>query len=341
MPITRYLRRLMEERAPLSRVEARKLMEAILCGETAEIEIAAALGALAGRGETAEEIAGFVDAMRAAATGLPLTDGERSGLVDACGTGGDGSGTFNISTGAALVAAAAGVRVAKHGNRAVTSRCGSADVLEALGIPVDLPPDRAAEMLRRHGFVFLLASAHHPAMRAVMPARKTLGVRTVFNLLGPLTNPAGARRQVLGVYGARQVGLVAEAMALLGTEHAMVVHGLTEDGTGMDELSISGTSTLAEVRAGVVTRRSVQPDDAGLARADARALRGGDAEANAAILRAIFAGERGARRDVLVLNAAAVLVVAGLTANLQEGVVLAAETIDQGKVARLVVKLAT
>jgi anthranilate phosphoribosyltransferase len=260
-------------------------------------------------------------------------------LLDTCGTGGDASGSFNISTAAALVAAAEGARIAKHGNRAVTSQCGSADVLEALGIPIDLAPQAAADALRRHGFCFLLAPAHHPAMKAVMPVRRALGVRTVFNVLGPMLNPAGARRQVMGVYSSRLVPVVAEALALLGTEHAMVVHG---DGggahgpSGQDELAISGPSEIAEVREGRVSQYTVTPEQFGLQRAPVSALQGGDAAANAAILTAIFAGERGPRRDVVLLNAAAVLVTAGLAVEIAAGLALAAQAIDDGKVISLV-----
>ena len=339
MDLKDYLRLLMVERVMLSRGEARGLMEALLAGGGAEVEVAAVMGAMAGRGETAEEVAGFVDGMRAVGTGLPLTEEERGALVDTCGTGGDGSGTFNISTAAALVAAAAGAKVAKHGNRAVTSKCGSGDVLEALGIPVGLQGEAAASALRRGGFVFLHAPGHHPAMRAVMPVRRALGVRTVFNLLGPLANPAGARAQVMGVYGARQVEVAAEAMVLLGVRHAFVVHGDAGDGRGMDEFSISGVSRVAEVRDGAVTMREVAPEEMGVARGSVGELAGGDAGENAEILRGVFAGGRGARRSVVALNAAAVLVVAGLAANLVDGVRLAEDTIDRGAVTRLVAAL--
>ena len=287
--------------------------------------------------------------MREATTPLPLTPDERAALVDTCGTGGDGSGTFNISTAAALAAAAAGAKVAKHGNRAVTSRCGSADVLEALGIPVELTPAAAAEALRRHGFCFLLAPAHHPALRALMPVRRALGVRTVLHVLGPLLNPAGARRQVMGVYARRLVPLVAEAMTLLGTRHALVVHG---DGN-LDELALSGRSEFAEVRAASaehpaprVTLQTLDPQQLGLAPAPLSALAGGDAHANAAILRDLFGMEgappaAGPPRDVVLLNAAAVLVVADLANDLAHGLHLAAEAIDSGAVARLVSALRT
>lgn len=335
-----FLKRLIEDRAVLTRDEARSLMETVFTGEASDVEIAALLGGLAARGETAQEVAGFVDAMRAAATHLPLTGVEQAALVDTCGTGGDLSGTFNISTAAALVASAAGAMVAKHGNRAVTSKCGSGDVLEALGVPVGLSPEQAAEAIRDHGFAFLHAPGHHPAMRAVMPVRKALGVRTVFNLLGPLTNPAGARAQVMGVYAPHLVPLVAEAMVELGTRHAFVVHGQAANGTGMDEISIEGPSLIAEVREGTVTLTTFTPEQAGLERAPAGTLQGGDAVLNAGILRSIFAGEFGPRRDVVLLNAAAVLVTAGLAETIAEGVLLAANAIDQGDVTKLVASLA-
>jgi anthranilate phosphoribosyltransferase len=337
MSIHTDLRRIVEAREELSQADAAALMRRILHGEASEIEIAGLLGALAGRGETAAEVAGFAAAMREAATMLPLTASESEQLVDTCGTGGDASGSFNISTAAALVAAAAGVKVAKHGNRAVTSKCGSADVLEALGIPTGLPPQAAAEALRSHGFCFLLAPSHHPAMRAVMPVRRALGVRTVLHVLGPLLNPAGARRQVMGVYQSRLVPLVAQAMILLGTKHAMVVHG---DGTtgqaGQDELALSGPTEVAEVRDGTVRQYIVTPEEFGFERAPLSALAGGDALANGAILTAVFAGERGPRRDVVLLNAAAVLVTSGLATGMPEGIQLAAHAIDGGAVARLV-----
>lgn len=308
------------------------------------------LGAMAGRGETAAEIAGFVDALRSAATPIPLTDAEREELVDTCGTGGDRTGTFNISTAAALVAAAAGAKVAKHGNRAVTSRCGSADVLEALGIPVNLSADAAAAAIRQHGFAYLHAPAMHPAMKAVLPVRVELGVRTIFNLLGPLTNPAGARRQVVGVYAADRVEVLAEALLLLEARHAFVVHGNFPAGsldlfgvtspTGMDEFSISGASRVAEVRDGRIMIKDFLPEEAGVIPGPIRALGGSDARTNAEVLRRIFMGEQSPRREVVVLNAAAVLVVAGLATDLKNGVQLARETIDAGKVSTLVRALA-
>ena len=338
MAIKLYLQRLIEARSLLTRHEAHALMQLVLAGQASEIEIAAALGALAARGETAEEIAGFVDAMRQAAATFPLEEAERNLLVDTCGTGGDGADTFNISTGAAVVAAAAGAKVAKHGNRAVTSKSGSADVLEALGIPIALSPEQGASAIRRHGFAFLHAPAMHPAMKAAMPVRRALAVRTVFNLLGPLSNPAGARAQVMGVYAADRVAVIAKAMVPLGVRHAFVVHGYVDGdcSAGMDELSISGPSIVAEVRDGAVRHWRVTPEEVGLERSSIAMLRGGDARENAAILQAVFAGKPGPCRDVVVLNAAAVLVTAGLAADLRAGVLLAQETIDSGQVVRLV-----
>ena len=338
MAVTSHLRKLLERRETLPREEAADLLNLILNGQVSDVQIAAVLGALAARGETPEELAGFVDAMRAAATLVPLNEAERSELTDTCGTGGDGANTFNISTAAALVAAAAGAKVAKHGNRAVTSTSGSADVLEALGIPVNLSPEAAADSIRNHGFAYLHAPAMHTAMKAVMPVRRELGVRTAFNLLGPLTNPAGARSQIMGVFAADRVSVVAETMLLLGTRHAFVVHGFIDSsqGRGMDELSISGPSLIAEVRDGKINRSSIEPEDVDLKRAPIAMLRGGDARENAAILHGIFAGKPGPARDVVVLNAAAVLVTANLAGDLAAGVVLAQETIDAGLVLRLV-----
>jgi anthranilate phosphoribosyltransferase len=360
MPLEHYLKRIVEHRKTLTRAEAAEALQTILRGEATDLEIAALLTSLATRGETPEEIAGFVDTMRAAATPIPLTATERLTLVDTCGTGADSSGTFNISTAAALVAAAAGdtqnasIAVAKHGNRRVTSQCGSADVLEALGIPVSLSPEEGARSLRQHRFAFFHAPALHPAMKSVMPVRRALGIRTIFHLVGPLSNPAGASAQVMGVYAPHLVPLAAQAMALLNSRHAFVVHGETgqiDDVTnsttdshspnkiGMDEFSISGPSHYAEVHNGIVTHHTITPEDVGLTRAPVETLRGGDAQTNARILTAIFAREPGPRRDVVLLNAAAVLVTADLVPNLQTGIALAAKTIDSGAVTQLVTNL--
>ena len=329
------LRRIVEDRATLNRGEATTLMQRILAGQVPDMELAALLGAMAGRGETAQEIAGFVQALRALATPLPLSEEERASIVDTCGTGGDGSGTFNISTAAALVSAGAGAKVAKHGNRAITSRCGSADVLEALGIPTELSPAAAADALRSTGFCFLLAPAHHTAMKTLMPIRSALGVRTILHVLGPLLNPAGARRQVMGVYASRLVAPVAQAMSLLGTTHGIVVHGHN----GLDELAISGPSEVAVVHDESVRLETVSPDAFNLPKSSLSELAGGDAQTNAGILRAIFTGERGPRRDIVLLNSAAVLVVAGIAKNLPDGIRRASESIDSGAVVRLIVQL--
>ncbi len=361
MALHDYVDRIVERRETLSRTDARALLEEVLAGDTAadspgsprSMLLAALLSSLALRGEAPAEIAGFVDAMRAAATPVPLNQAERALLVDTCGTGADLSGTFNISTAAALVAAAAGATVAKHGNRAVTSLCGSADVLEALGIPIALTPADGAAALRRHRFAFLHAPALHPAMKAVMPVRRALGIRTIFHLVGPLSNPAGARAQVMGVYSAHLVPIVAEAMRLLGARHAFVVHGASdasgpEGRTGIDELSISGPSQIAEVRGDDVTFYRLTPEQVGLESAPTGSLRGGDAAANSAILRSIFAGEPGPRRDVVLLNAAAVLIAAGVVPSPTTGsheafraaIAIAARAIDSGSVTTLVAALA-
>jgi anthranilate phosphoribosyltransferase len=337
MPFQPYLKRIIEDREILSRTDAAELLRTILRGESTDLEIAALLGSLATRGPASTEIAGFVDTMREAATLVPLTQAERTLLVDTCGTGADLSGTFNISTAAALVAAAAGagLMVAKHGNRAVTSQCGSADVLEALGIPVGLSPAEGAASLRKHRFAFFHAPTLHPAMKKVMPVRRALGIRTIFHLVGPLSNPAGASAQIMGVYAPEFVGLAAEAMVILNTRHAFVVHGETGN-SGMDEFSISGPSHFAEVHNGIVTLGTITPEDVGLTRAPIETLQGGDAGTNAQILRAIFSGERGPRRDIVLLNAAAVLVTADLAPDLPTGIALAAKAIDTGAVTALV-----
>ena len=363
MALLNDLKRVVEGREVLSRSEARALLDRVLAGSSENdqpgsahsLQLAALLGAIAARGETANELAGFAEAMRAAAVTLPLDEAERSLLVDSCGTGGDNTGTFNISTAAALVAAAAApaAMVAKHGNRAVTSLSGSADVLEALGIPIGLAPAAGAAALRTHRFAFLHAPGLHPAMKAVQPIRRALGVRTVFNVLGPLANPAGARAQVMGVYSAHLVPIVAEAMRLLGVRHAFVVHGAvaseaTANAGGIDEISISGPTQIAEVRGDAVTFSHLSPEQVGLASASIERLRGGDAATNAAILLAIFNGERGPRRDVVLLNAAAVLIAADVVpsstpdshAAFRDAIALAARTIDSGAVAALVLALA-
>ena len=328
------LHKVANHRSSLSREEAREVMAEVLRGEATDAQIAALLVALHMKGETVEEIVGFAQAIRAAAVPLQTEDGEaldlsgteRDALVDTCGTGGDTSGTFNISTAVALVIAGAGVRVAKHGNRSISSKCGSADVMEALGININLPPARLAACLRETGIAFLFAPAMHSAMKYVQPARRELRLRTVFNLLGPLTNPAHASAQVVGVYSADLVEKLAEALSELGLRRALVVHGRD----GLDEITISSPSKVAELRNGNVRVYEVAPEDFGLARAPLSEIVGGDAPQNAAIIRAILEGERSCRRDVVLLNAAATLVAAAHADHIADAVPLAAYAIDSG-----------
>ena len=300
----------------LSRQEARETLGHIMKGGCRPEHIAGLLSALRVRGETFEEIAGMAAAMRAHSVKVSCPDGV---VIDTCGTGGDGANTINISTGAAFVAAAAGAIVAKHGNRSVSSKCGSADVLEALGLRLDLGVPEVEHCLREAGIGFLFAPAHHPAMKHVMPVRRAMGVRTVFNLLGPLTNPAGARRQVIGVFSPDYGQVVAEALGELGSERVLVVCG--EDGQGgvLDELSSCGTTEIWELNDGSVSHYSVVPEDLGIARSQVRSLRGGDAAQNAAALESVFAGEPGPRGDAVAINAGAALVVAGLAPDLPSG----------------------
>lgn len=331
------LRIVVEQGAKLSRDEARGLITQILAPVSdkeapSDLEIAALLTALAMRGETPEELTGVAEAMRLLAIPLPLTEEERARLVDTCGTGGDGLGTFNISTGAALVAVAAGAHIAKHGNRAVTSQCGSADVLEALGIAVTLDPEAAVACLRATGFMFLYAPALHPALKRVQPVRRALGFRTIFNLAGPLTNPAGAPAQVMGVFSESKLMLAAEAMAKLGIACGLVAHGRN----GMDEIALSVTDAVL-VHGGnghpSVARVKYDPSMFGVRRAHLRELVGGATAAeNAAILEGVFAGEKGAKRNIVVVNAAAALFVGRVAASMEEGVQRAAEAIDSGAV---------
>jgi anthranilate phosphoribosyltransferase len=264
---------------------------------------------------------------------VALTEAEREQLVDTCGTGGDHQGTFNISTAAALVTAAAGVKVAKHGNRGVTSKCGSADVLEALGVPVQMEPGIAVECFRQTGFMFLYAPALHPALKRVQPVRRALGFRTIFNLAGPLANPACARAQVVGVFAGLE--LVADSLARLGVRHALVVHGRD----GLDELTLNGVSEVAEVRGREVRLFTMEPGDAGLDQAPISALSGGDAQENAQLIESILDGKPGPRRDVVLLNAAAALVIAGRADDFASGVRCAADAIDSGAGLRLLAQL--
>src|SRR5215468_8840072 len=336
--ITDVLHRIANHCQSLSRDEARAVMSEVLTGKCTDAQIAALLVALHMKGETVEEIVGFAEAIRAAAAPLNLSGNstldisgtERDALVDTCGTGGDASGTFNISTATALVAAGAGVRVAKHGNRSVTSKCGSADVMEALGVNISLAPSRMADCLKEVGIAFLFAPAMHSAMKYVQPARRELRLRTVFNLLGPLTNPALASAQVVGVYSDDLVEKLAEALSMLGLRRALVVHG----SDGLDEITISGPTRVAELRDSQVHTYEVTPEEFGLSRAPIRALSGGDATENARIIREILNGAGGPRRDVVVLNAAAALVASGKASRLGDGIPQAQEAIDSRAAAR-------
>lgn len=332
--ITDALHCIANHRQSLSREQARDVMSEILAGKATDAQIAALLVALHMKGETVEEIVGFAEAIRAAATSLPLTRDsaldvsgtERDALVDTCGTGGDASGTFNISTATALIVAGAGVRVAKHGNRSMTSKCGSADVMEALGVKVDLPPARLAACLEQVGIAFLFAPLMHSAMKYVQPARRELKLRTVFNLLGPLTNPAKASAQVVGVYSAELVDKLAEALSILGLRRALVVHG--DD--GLDEITITGPTRIAEVRMGSVRTYEVTPEEFGMARASLKEISGGDAQQNANIIRDILEGNKSPCRDVVLLNAAAALVAAERADSIAAALPLAIKALDTG-----------
>jgi len=313
------------ERQDLDEQMAAACMEELMTGAASPAQFAAYVTALRMKGETADEIAGMARVMREKSSRLHV-DGE---LLDTCGTGGDGSGSFNVSTCAAFIAAGAGARVAKHGNRAMTSQCGSADVLEALGAKIDLNPEQVEACIDQAGIGFMFAQAFHPAMKHVAAARREIGIRTVFNLLGPLTNPAGATCQVIGVAREDLVGTIAAVLQRLGSKRALVVHGTD----GFDEISISGPSTVAELTPDGVRTYTVTPEDAGLARHDVSALRGGTPQQNAAEMKLVLDGAPGALRDFAVINAAAALVAWGSAPNLAEGVQLAAESIDSGAAA--------
>lgn len=308
-------------RENLSADDAFAAMHVLLTGEAAPVEIAAFLTALKVKGETAAELAGLARGMRGHMIRVDAGD-----VVDNCGTGGDGSGTFNISTTAAFVMAGAGARVAKHGNRSISSATGAADVLEALGVRVTLTAEEAARSIREIGIGFLFAPAFHPSVKHVQPVRRELKMRTVFNLLGPLANPAGARRQVIGAPSVAAAELMAEALGMLGTERAFVVHGHG----GLDEISTTGPTDVFEVAGETITRHVWEPADFGVARVEMSALLGGEAAHNAKLVRAILDGEMGPRRDIVVANAAAGLMAAGVASDLRSGVVLASESIDKG-----------
>ncbi len=311
------------ERRDLTREEACEAMEEIMRGEATPSQIAGFLIALRAKGETADEIAGCAAAMRAHVLAVKP---EREDLVDTAGTGGDGARTINISTAAALVAAAAGAGVAKHGNRAVSSASGSADVLEALGFNLELPTERIARSIDELGFGFLFAPTHHPAMRHAAGVRRELGTRTVFNVLGPLTNPAGARAQVVGVYSAQLVRTIAEVLAQLGSRRAFVVHGAG----GIDELSPCGPNEVCEVVDGEVRDRTIEPQELGIEPCTVAELRGGSAEENALAIREVFAGAEGGRRDAILLNAAGAIAAGGHAEDLREGMELARRALDSG-----------
>ncbi len=318
----------------LSEELARASMEQILAGEATAAQIAALAIALRMKGETPEEIAGMAQAMR---DRVPPLRSRRSPLLDTCGTGGGDAGSkFNVSTTVAIVTASCGVAVAKHGNRAVTSRTGSADVLEALGVRLDLTAESAGRSLDNLGITFLFAPNYHSAMRNAAGARKEMGVRTVFNLLGPLTNPAGASRQLLGVYSDVYVPILAEVLRQLGSERAMIVHG----GDGMDELTVFAKNHVAELHDGKIREYTLDPAELGLAHTDRSAVSGGNAQENAARIRGVLGGEAGPARDIVVLNAAAALVVAGVAADVQAGVERVRGALDSGEAARKLEQLA-
>jgi anthranilate phosphoribosyltransferase len=301
--------------------EARLAMGAVMDGEATPAQLAALLVALRMRGETVDELAGFASAMRERVVRVEAPEG----TVDVVGTGGDGSGTFNISTAAALLVASIGVSVAKHGNRAITSRSGSADVLDALGVRIDHSAESAAVSLQQLGFAFLFAPSFHPAMRYAGPTRREIGIRTAFNLIGPLTNPAGARRALLGVGDAIAADRIAQVAALLGTDRTMVVHG-----AGVDELPLDGTGVIHDVTGSEIEVRGVDAKALGLREAATADLAGGTADENAALIEAIFAGEAGPRRDVVLLNAGAALVVADVATDLADGIAAARNALEAG-----------
>jgi anthranilate phosphoribosyltransferase len=357
MMILDALHRIANHGQSLARVEAREVMTAVLEGNCADSQIAALLMALRMKGETVEEIVGFAEAIRAAATPFPVSlSGENtvgptalnlsgtgrdalleSSVVDTSGTGGDASGTFNISTATAFVTAGAGVRVAKHGNRSISSKCGSADVMEALGVNIQLPPERAAQCLREIGICFLFAPDLHSSMKQVQKVRRELRLRTMFNLLGPLTNPAHASGQVVGVYALEMVEKLAESLSMLGLHRALVVHGLD----GLDEITITGPTRIAEARDGSVRTYEVDPEEFGMERTTLVDISGGDAAENAAIIREVLSGKKSPRRDVVLLNSAAALVAAGRVDHLADGIPFATHSIDSGAAAAKLTALAS
>jgi anthranilate phosphoribosyltransferase len=336
-PIITEAVRALVDRGDLTRIEAAAAMEAIMSGAATNAQIAAFLTGLRMKGETVEELIGFAQVMRQKAVKVRTQGGDvvgatgtdREMLIDTAGTGGDASGTFNVSTATAFVVAGAGLRVAKHGNRSVSSLCGSADVVEALGIHLELTPAQVGRCIEEVGIGFLYAPLLHTAMKHVMAARREMGIRTVFNMLGPLTNPAGANAQVIGVYSERLTEPLARALAELGTIRAFVVHGAD----GLDEISNTGESVISEVHEGVVRTSRVRPEDFGVPRASIRDLQGGDREENARIIRDVLQGQPGPRRDIVLMNAAAAMVAGGRARDLKEGVQLAGRSVDTGQAA--------
>jgi anthranilate phosphoribosyltransferase len=307
----------------LTAEQAELAMQEIMTGEVTPAQLGAFLTALKLKGEKADEITGFARAMRGKAVHVNAA----GPVLDIVGTGGDGSGSINISTAAAVIAAAAGLKVAKHGNRAMSSKCGSADVLEALGVKIDLDAGQVQKCLEEAGISYMFAQVFHPAMKYAAAPRREIGIRTVFNILGPLTNPAGAERMVLGVASEPMVDDMSLVLQGLGCKHALVVHG--ED--GMDEITVSGKTYIGELQNGSIKRFTITPEDFGMSRADVRSLRGGEAKENAEMLRRVFSGARGPQRDVVVLNAAAGLLAGDKVESLSQGVTLAGEIIDNGK----------
>jgi anthranilate phosphoribosyltransferase len=308
--------------AALSRQEAASAFDRMMSGEATPSQMGALLMGLRVRGETVDEITGAVSAMRA----KMLRVDAPADAVDVVGTGGDGSGSVNVSTCASFIVAGAGVTVAKHGNRALSSKSGAADVLAALGVKIELTPDQVGRCIREAGIGFMFAPAHHPAMKNVGPTRVELATRTIFNLLGPLSNPAGVKRQMVGVFSRQWVQPLAEVLRNLGAESAWVVHG----SDGLDELTLTGPTAVAVLDKGEIKTFDVTPEDAGLPRADGEALKGGDAAANAVALRAVLDGQPGAYRDVALLNAAAALIIAGKSKDLKEGVAIGKKSLDSG-----------
>lgn len=334
MKITEAIKKTVDNQS-LSVEEAEAVLEQIMTGQCSEAQIAALLTALRMKGETVDELTGFARVMRRKASAVTaqlrasadVGGTEREALIDTCGTGGDVSGSFNISTATAFVVAGCNVRVAKHGNRSVSSQCGSADVVEALGVKIELEPERMAQCIDEVGIGFLHAPLLHGAMKHVAPVRRQMGIRTIFNMLGPLTNPAGANTQVIGVYAAHLTEVLAEVLKALGTARAIIVHG----SDGLDEISISAESKITELKNGELRTYTVAPEDFGINRAALEEIRGGDAEQNKQIILALLEGQPGPRRDVVLLNAAAALVACNRASDFKEGAQMAADSIDSRK----------